>query len=167
VHKGLDLLVRAIAHLPESERPILRLRGYDYKGGLEALKALVARLRLAAWVDVGGTVTGLDKLSFLRRCDGYVHPSRWESYGLALVENLALGVPCLVSDKAHIASELAMRRAALLAPPTVEGLANGLRNLSRETGVGERGRAFVRDRLSWSVVMPPYLWRLRELCAEE
>ena len=38
IHKGLDVLVRAVASIPGAERPVIRIHGYDYKGGYHELR---------------------------------------------------------------------------------------------------------------------------------
>lgn len=162
VHKGLDVLAAALTLLPESERLRLALHGYDYKGGMKRLQRLVTRLGLDDRIAIDGVVAGEAKREFLRRAEGYVHPSRWECHSTALLENLALGVPCLVSSSIHIAAKLGREGAALLAAPTAEGLAGKLMELRRRgQELGPRGRAFVREHFAWERVIPAYLGALR------
>lgn len=156
-NKGLDLLARALSLMPPGERPAVRIRGYDYKGGIARLQHLIDDHRIGGWMRVEGTVTGAEKTRFLQRADGYIHPSRWECHSIALLENLALGVPCLVSSVIHIAKTLARSDAALLAPPSAEPLAGALRRLtSAGRGVAERGRRLVSDAFNWTALMPQF-----------
>jgi glycosyltransferase involved in cell wall biosynthesis len=157
IHKGLDLLIGAIAHLPSSERPLLRIRGYDYKGGAAALQQLISDRQMTNWVSVEPPVAGPEKLQFMQRADGYVHPSRWECHSIALLENLALGVPCLVSDTIHIAPTLERSRAALLSRPCEYGLASALPLLRHAPrGLAERGRHLVGTAFNWKQLMPQF-----------
>jgi glycosyltransferase involved in cell wall biosynthesis len=157
VHKGLDLLVGAIDRLPPGERPSLRIRGYDYKGGLARLQGLIRERGLSRWVTVEGAVAGADKRQFMQRADGYIHPSRWECQSIALLEHLALGVPCAVSDTIHIAPTLARATAAVIARPDEEGLAAALVRLPAETGrLTARGRAVVGDCFNWTALVPQF-----------
>jgi len=126
VHKGLDLLVGAIARLAPQDRPDICLRGYDYKGGVARLQQVIAEHRVGKWVRIEGPIAGADKHRFLQQADGYVHPSRWECHSIALLENLALGVPCLVSNAIHIARTLAQTSAALLTQLDEAGIAKAL-----------------------------------------
>ena len=162
-HKGLDALLGGLARLRPDERPRLKLRGPDYKGGYARTLALIERLGLRDVVEALGPVHGVDKADFLMGSAGFVMPSRWESYGIALVENLALGVPCLVSDSIHLAGPLAEADAAILASPTEIGMADGLRRLmSADPAVGERGRSFVMRSLAWPTVAARFLDGLDE-----
>jgi glycosyltransferase involved in cell wall biosynthesis len=166
VHKGLDVLVRAIAQLPPAERPLLRIRGYDYKGGARRLRGLVEAQQLGRWVRIEGPLAGAEKQRFLQQADGYVHPSRWECLGIALLENLALGVPCLVSSAIHMAPMLARSHAAMLAPPCEPDLAYALGQFAgagREIGRG--GRALIENTFNWKTLMPQFYAALSRVAA--
>ena len=140
-HKGLDLMVDAIGSIPEPERPMLRLRGYDYRGGMHRLRDQVARARLEPWIHIGGIIGADEKRDFLGRADGVVLPSRWESHSLALLEALAMGVPTLVSDVLPISSLLARSGGAVVVPLEPAALDKGVRQLVSEgPQIGDLGR---------------------------
>lgn len=165
-HKGLDLLLQGLAAVAPDRRPQLRLRGYDYRGGKSVIMGMVNELALAPWVDVGDEIRGEDKLSFLLSASCYVHPSRWESHSVALLEVLGMGVPALVSSAIHIAPLLRDDGAAVLVDATVQAWAQALRELGGSgmpAGVGSRGRAFVANRLDWGIVMDRWRTQLTEL----
>lgn len=157
VHKGLDALVGAIARMAPAERPILRICGYDYKGGSGRLRQLIAERDVAAWVRLEGAIGGSEKLTFMQRAEGYVHPSRWECHSIALLEHLALGVPCLVSSAIHIAPTLARSGAAILALPREAELAEALRGLVvARPRLGARGRALIGETFNWNALIPQF-----------
>jgi glycosyltransferase involved in cell wall biosynthesis len=106
---------------------------------------------------VEGTLAGAEKTRFLQQADGYIHPSRWDCHSIALLENLALGVPCLVSSAIHIARTLERSAAALLAPPRAEPLADAVGRLT-STGreVAVRGRRLVGDAFNWTALIPQF-----------
>jgi glycosyltransferase involved in cell wall biosynthesis len=156
-HKGLDLLVCALASIHAERRPRMELRGHDFHGGRGEIRRLVQTLGLRHDVQIGGPVDGADKLAFLQRADAYVHPSRWESHSVALLENLSLGVPSLVSNAIHVAPDLHLAGAAIVVPPTVPDLAVGIeRLLSADPTLGSRGRDFVATRFAWHRSLAAY-----------
>jgi len=110
-HKGLDLLIEAYSRIPVAFRMPLRLRGRDSTHGRHAVQSLVDQAGLADWIEVGPPVEGDDKMTFLREADLFVMPSRWESFSIALLEVLALGVPSVVSSRMPIAEQLACEKA--------------------------------------------------------
>jgi glycosyltransferase involved in cell wall biosynthesis len=156
-HKGLDLLVGAIAQLEPRERPTVRIRGYNYKGGVERLRAAIEAHRVGKWVRLEGPIAGEEKRRFLREADGYVHPSRWECHSMALLENLAVGVPCLVSSVIHIARTLAQASAAVLTQLDEVRIARALTELTTaRSAIAARGRALIGDAFSWAALMPQF-----------
>ena len=168
-HKGLDVLLDALASLAERDRPQLQMRGLDYKGGRSVVEALVDRAQLGNWVTLGDPVYGQEKIDFLCACRAYVHPSRWESHSMALSENLALGVPTIVSQAIHAAPYLDAHHAALAVELTFDQLAAAIASL-RVVGQSSRGlslaaRRFVAENWSWPAVMSCYLGQLRGLLA--
>lgn len=164
-HKGLDRLIAAMAHLPANERPRLRLHGRDSKQTREQVQALVDSHGLGSDVTVGGPVVGTEKVEFLLSAAAYVFPSRWESYGIALVEALALGVPCITTTDANLAEGLRADGAASVVDGSVEGLAAALAAVARGelTPVGTRGREFVRTRLNHAVAGQQFLEQVDDL----
>jgi glycosyltransferase involved in cell wall biosynthesis len=158
-HKGLDILIDAVAGLDPGERPTVELRGPDFNGGYGRTLDQIARLGLGEWIHAEGPVAGEAKATFLARSDGFLMPSRWEGYGIALVENLAIGAPCLVSDAIHIAGPIGAADAAILAPPTVAGMADGLRRLraADSADLGARGRAFVESTFAWPALAAAFV----------
>lgn len=157
VHKGLDVLVGAIARMKPGDRPLLRIRGYDYKGGVAALQRQIAECELEKWVRLEGAISGDEKTRFIQHADGYIHPSRWECHSIALLENLSMGVPCLVSNAIHIAGTLQHAGAALLSRPDEAGLAAALPQLAaRCTDIGSRGRALIAGSFGWSTIVPQF-----------
>ena len=92
--KGHSDLLRAFGALcRENERAVLRLAG---DGPLaRELQAVVEREGIAGRVEFLGFVE--DVPGFLAGVGVFVHPSHSEGFGLALLEALAAGLPCIAS----------------------------------------------------------------------
>jgi glycosyltransferase involved in cell wall biosynthesis len=114
--KGIDTLLRALG-LVGSELP----RRWELvvlgDGPLRvSLERLVARLALDDHVIFAGWVE--NPYALLTKADVFVHPARWEGFGLAIVEALALGVPILATSCPGGPSDiLADGRWGVLVPP--------------------------------------------------
>lgn len=149
-HKGLDLLIDAVASLPAAERPTVRLHGRDSANTRADVEALVERRGVAAWVSVAGPIVGPEKRELLRTAAGYVHPSRWECHSIAALEALSSGIPVLISRGAQIASALDRSAAAIVVSPDVGSLAAGLRRMSTpDRSMGKRATLFLEEELAW------------------
>jgi len=163
-HKGLDVLIDAVSEIPPDRRPTIRLRGYDYRGGLARLATLLERRPgVDRSFEVGGPISGDEKRRFLLEADWYILPSRWESHSVALLEALSLGVPSIVSGALHIAPELRRYDAAVLATPDAPSLAEALMGLEGASEVGPRGRAMVATEFSWKRVVDDLINQLETL----
>lgn len=161
-HKGLDLLLRGLALLPEEDRPTLRLRGPDWAGGKERVRRLVRELGLAARVEVGDPVYGDEKWRLLASAAAFTYPSQWEGFGNSAAEAVAVGVPTLVTPY-PLGRWLEQHGAAVAAEATPEGLAQGLRTIvsPEARALGRRGREVVREHLSWDAVARAWLDQVR------
>ncbi|MDQ1511019.1 MAG: hypothetical protein QOG50_2863 [Actinomycetota bacterium] len=161
-HKGLDLLVRALATVPRETRPTLRLVGPDWRDGRERMVALVRDLHLEEWVSVEPPLYGDEKWSALRSASGFVYPSRWEGFGNSVAEAASLGVPLLVTPY-PFGRLLHRRGGAVLALPTVEGLAEGLQAVGGAAALGARAQQIVLDEMSWDAVGQSWLAQAKAL----
>ncbi len=126
--KNLEVLVRAFAQL-DGVKARLVLIGPQLEPDYAArLTDCIARLNLRERALMIGPLYEQDKLAALAAADVFVLPSLFESFGNAAAEAVAAGVPVLLSDTCGVAP-LIDGRTGLAVPPTVDGLAAGLRTL--------------------------------------
>ncbi len=141
VQKGHDVLIRAwpqvVARHPDAA---LVIAG---EGFLRPdLERLIARLGVERSVTLHGHRTDVPR--FLSALDVFCMPSRWEGFGLALVEALACGKPAVVSDVDSLPEVLG--DAGLLVPKDdSEALARAVSGLlddpARRVALGSLARA--------------------------
>ena len=95
---GIDVLIRAfdqVRRLADREVRLLLVGG----GPQEAeLKALARSLKMSGWVEFTGAVPHAQVQPCLERMDVFCALSREESFGVAIVEAMASGLPVVVSD---------------------------------------------------------------------
>lgn len=90
--KGIDIALRALTYLPV-EYSLTIIGDGEQKAPLQMLARhlqLEGRVRFAGYVE--------DPHSLLSESDIFLMPSRFEGFGLALVEAMAVGLPSVVSD---------------------------------------------------------------------
>jgi glycosyltransferase involved in cell wall biosynthesis len=164
-HKGIDLLVRAVAALPGEERPQLRLHGPDSRNrGRATVAALVRELALEPWISIHEAVYGREKWETLARARGFAYPSRWEGFGNSLAEAASIGVPAVVTPY-YLGRFLAARDAAIVVDPSPAGVASGLRALAQASAaqVGQNARKVVEEHITWERVGEAWLRQARAL----
>jgi glycosyltransferase involved in cell wall biosynthesis len=109
--KGLDVLLDAFATVPPPARLVIA-------GDGPLLPVLTAR---AARPDLAGRVAFLGKRAdtpaLLAALDVFVLASRWEGFGLVLLEAMAAGRPIVASRVSAIPEVVADGETALLVPP--------------------------------------------------
>lgn len=149
--KGHDVLFRALAEVPRSDWLLTCV------GSLHRSASTVQRLR--AWLEeeglddhvaLAGEADGAALAGHYDSADVFVLPTLHETYGMAVAEALAHGLP-VVSTPTGAIAELVGRDAGMLVPPgDVEGLTAALWRVLEDESLRERlrqGARRVRDRL--------------------
>jgi glycosyltransferase involved in cell wall biosynthesis len=93
-HKNFETLIRAISLIPEATRPRLVVIG----AGTQALSPLVTQLGVSASVELAGWVSAEQKHQLMRTAAALVLPTRYEGFGLPVLEAMSCGLPVVCSD---------------------------------------------------------------------
>jgi glycosyltransferase involved in cell wall biosynthesis len=150
--KRLDLFLRAIAAARGAGLPVRGLLA-----GEGAARGELAALRDALGLGEAVTFCGFvpeDELPALyAACDLYVHTGLAESFGLAMLEAAASGLPVVAVAEGGPLEILRDGETGLLAPPTAPQLAAAIvalgRDPARARAMGARARADVLARYRW------------------
>lgn len=117
-HKGQDVLVQALSRSAELDWTCTLV------GSLRTDPPFVAQLRrdidaagLAGRITFAGVRTGDALTETYAHADLLVAPSRAESYGMAVAEALARGIPVVATGVGGIAEALGSADAGLIVPP--------------------------------------------------
>ena len=154
--KRLDLLADAFAAAHATHPSVhLVLAGPDEHGLVPGLRQRLTGV--VAFVHAIGDVHGADKWTLLKDADVMVQCSDSESFGLAVVEALASGVP-VVATRTCPWSEIETQQCGFWVDQTAPAIAAAIRTLAddprRRARMGERAVAFARDRYSWDAIAP-------------
>jgi glycosyltransferase involved in cell wall biosynthesis len=166
--KGLPHLIQAWAHLrPSGWR--LHIAGPDEAGYRAALEQQVAAASLAEIVRFLGPLDGEAKERAFAEADLFVLPSFSESFGMAVGEALAHGLPVLTTTGVPWPT-IAARGCGWSVPATIEGIAEGLRlatslDSSTLAAMGRKGREFVQREFSWPNIAKQFIIAYEALLA--
>lgn len=163
-HKGIDLLFDALLAVPPEKRPIVRMHGPDHRGDKARVKKLVKSMDLGRWVLVGSELARGEVIPFLSRSMGFVHVPRWEAFGRTIAEAMSVGIPVVLSDRAHIAADLCSAGAArIVSGDDTSQIAAALQELWRgDIKTGPTGREWMLSMLSWRATARNLLQQLGE-----
>jgi glycosyltransferase involved in cell wall biosynthesis len=103
--KGLDVAIQALARFSRSTNIVIHYRIAGAGPEEDRLKELCCNVGLRSSVEFCGWLTEDELPCFYQGLDAYLHPARFEPYGVAVMEALACGVPVLASDKTVSAIE--------------------------------------------------------------
>jgi glycosyltransferase involved in cell wall biosynthesis len=126
--KDLPALVRAFASLAGELPHRLVLAGLA-GWGAGALAAAVAASGVADRILVPGYVPDADKAALFTGADVFVYPSRYEGFGLPVLEAMACGTPVVTTTGGSL-PEVAGDAAALVAPGDTGALAAAIAKLA-------------------------------------
>lgn len=120
--KGYDLVVRALARLPPYLHAVICGDGPER----ERLERLAQREGVADRLHLLGWVPEADKLRLLREAAAFLHPAHFESFGMAVIEAMAMGAP-IVATRVGGLPEVVGDAGLLVEPGRVSALADGAR----------------------------------------
>lgn len=127
-YKGLVLLVRALAEVRRLNLPArLRVIGSDDPRYPEARQEAAA-LGVDPHITWSGYVPEAELPQAYRAADVFVLPSRYEGFGLPVLEAMASGTPVICSNTSSL-PEVAGEAALLIDPLRVESLAGAMREV--------------------------------------
>jgi len=96
--KGQDILIKAVAILAsEGINVVCKFAGAEVKEGeIARMQNLAKTLNISDKIVFLGNVDNI--ASFLETIDIFVLPSRYEGFGISLIEAMAAGLPCISSN---------------------------------------------------------------------
>jgi hypothetical protein len=116
------------------------------------LRRLAEELGIADRILWAGFLSGDDKVSAMSAASLFVLPSYSENFGIALVEAMAAGLPCVISDQVGIAVDAKEYDAGMVTTCEVAPIASAIRllleDLELRTWLGENARRLVEERFS-------------------
>jgi glycosyltransferase involved in cell wall biosynthesis len=158
--KGLDLLLEALSigmhdgKLPSSLR--LDLVGADRRGDRRKLELLADRLRISRNLRFLGRTPAPNRWNAILSYDLLVLPSRHDAFATAVLEAMVLAKPVIVSEQAGVSFFVRDAQCGYLVQPNpasiCAGLVRAIETRDQWRSMGDRGRAFAYEHLTWEKV---------------
>jgi len=143
---------------------LLQKKGYDIhftiagdpadKKYYAKLLGLVSTLQLGTNVSFLGKISPEALLSAYQTADIFIFPCHLQSWGLAVFEAMASGLPVIVSETAGASEVLVDEKTAMIVPPySPEKIAEAVEKLATDPimyrSISVDGRKFVEENITW------------------
>jgi glycosyltransferase involved in cell wall biosynthesis len=137
---GPDIAIRAMAKVvPEFPTARLTLVGSGESSYVEELKDLTRELGISDHITFTEPVPFVEVPSLFAHTDVLVQSSRWESFGVVILEAAAMGVPAIATDVGGVSDLLTNGDTGLIIPSeNVDALAFAMLNLARDKDLRHR-----------------------------
>ena len=154
--KAQHILVKACTFLEKGSYVM------EFAGSIDAdedyslmVKDLIKRENLSDSILVSGELSGEELVKAYMNADILVHPSRWEAFGISIVEGMWYGLPVIASGTAAIPELVHHGKNGLLTSPgDIAELADGIKKLtgnkSLRLQMGEKSRMFAERMNDWN-----------------
>jgi D-inositol-3-phosphate glycosyltransferase len=169
--KGIDILIRAMARLKQSEARLLVVGGDAHASSqLRQLTRLAIALGIEDRVTFAGAVEQADLPRYYNAADVCVMPSHYESFGLVAVEAMACGTPVIASRVGGLTTTVEDGKTGYLIPwrypePFAEKIDLVLSNERIRDDLGRRARRSML-RFGWERVAEGLAAEYRRLWQE-
>lgn len=165
--KGIDILVKALPIIKGSY-PNIKLYIAGMGGQYNKINSLVKRLDLTENVVFLGNVFGSEKRCLIASTDILVTPSRYEAFGIVILEAMASGKPVVASDVGGIPYIVDDGKTGLLFKDgDIDELAKNVLNLltdkSTRLNMGRAGKEKAKL-FSWEEIADETVKVYREIC---
>ena len=151
--KGLDILVKAFKNVIEEFEGIrLVIVGPD-DGYLSEIKILIRALKMEDDVKLPGPLYGREKLEAYVDAEIYILPSRYEAFGISVLEAYSCGIPVIASRVEGLSYLVIDSVTGLLFDPgnfkqLTSSILYLLNNKDEASEMGLRGMKFVKENFS-------------------
>ncbi|MFV2047202.1 glycosyltransferase [Metabacillus litoralis] len=133
--KGFDMAIEALGRLHEKGLTNIKWYIIGYGGYEKELKNLIIRHNLKDSFILLGKKT--NPYPYIKECDLYVQPSRYEGKAVTVSEAKILGKPILITNYPTASSQLENGIEGVICDLSVQGLSKGIEDLYRDHNLKE------------------------------
>jgi glycosyltransferase involved in cell wall biosynthesis len=166
-HKNHEMLVRAFATVAAKEHDVMLVLTGGEGQAEETLGDEITRLGLRGRVRRTGRIPRADLLAIVRGATALTFPSRYEGFGLPVLEAMSLGTPVLAADAASL-PEVVGDAGRLIDAGDVDAWGQAMLELLGDGDERERLVAAGRERVgqfSWSATARATVAAYRDVLA--
>lgn len=168
--KGLDILMKAVRMKDDYLRKVackIDIYGRDFADFFVKTQSLINENNVEDIVFLHHETVGQEKESVLLNSDIFIQTSRHEGMPMGILEAMAYGLPCIVTEGTNLKEFVEENNAGWGAENTVESIADAIvRAIEERSSWMEKSanaRAAVQREFDWNVIARNTLEKYREL----
>lgn len=166
--KGFDTLIPAFAEIVKKEsKAVLVIAGGDDEGYGKNLKSQISNFKISDKAIFTGILALGEEIAALRDSNIFVMPSYSESFGMAVVEAMSVGLPVVVTKGVGISSYIAQAEAGIVVEKKVSQVMKAilkiLENPDLSKKMGENAKKLVEEEFSSEKVAEKWIKEYNDL----
>jgi len=134
--KCIPEVIRAAAMIHNTHPRVRFIIAGEHASHYPFLVQMVEDLDAASYIEFPGVVSRDAKIELMQRCKVYLQPSRYEGFGLAILEAMSCGA-AVVTSPAGAVPEVVGNTAILVDGTSPEEIAAAVKNLLEESDIRE------------------------------
>ncbi|MBP7652066.1 glycosyltransferase family 4 protein [Candidatus Dependentiae bacterium] len=159
--KGIDVLVKSVKMLIDEKYEVhLNIAGPDF-GYYKTLKKMVDDFELTNHISFCGKLSRTELVKLFKSSDAFILPSRYEAFGIVLIEAMAAGLPVIGSNISAIPYVIDNEKNGLLFEPDnhidlTQKLKTIIKNKILSEKFSENAREKVLEEYNWKRIISKY-----------
>lgn len=157
--KGLDLLIKAVKLIKNYMREnniVLYLYGKDFRGMEKKIRKQVKQYQLNDLIYINGPVWKQEKINILKKSDVFIQTSRTEGQPVGLMEAIAIGLPCIVTDGTNFGNIVEQNRIGWktkTCPRDIsEKIIEAFKSKLELQQMSERAKKYAQENFEWNQI---------------
>ncbi len=148
---GIDVLLKSFSDVSKKyPNAVLYIAGKGEPEQIKEFKTLIQQHNIEQQVIFTGACNREQIADLMRQCDILVQPSRWESFGVVMLEGMAMGLPVISTKVGGVPELVRDGVTGLIVPPgNVDALTEAMLTLIMDKTkcqeFGTNGRKMVRE----------------------
>ncbi|MBE5819574.1 MAG: glycosyltransferase [Clostridiales bacterium] len=159
-HKGLDILLKAIAYKKEffiQNKFKFILWGKDSDNGIQKMQSLICKYKIEDLVEINGEIYGKDKEKELLDSDVFIHTSRLEGHPTSVIEAISYGIPVLVTPGTNMLDDVKNNKLGFFCNldkrEIADTIINAYENKNEFQNISNREIDFAKENYNWDNII--------------
>ena len=170
-HKGLDIMIAAVKNCETTLRKMnvkLMIYGPNILGRGEKLENLIDSFKISDIVQLNNPILGEEKERVLLNCRFFIQTSRVEGMPMGILEAMAYGIPCLVTEGTTLGDIIRDNNAGWTAKTNSndvsEMILKAIEDSSNYNVISQNARKVIEQNFCWDRISEHTILEYKSIC---